>query len=38
MKKESWKELTIGTINLEAGNSVKNLNWDLAFGQEAPVH
>jgi pyruvate ferredoxin oxidoreductase delta subunit len=25
MKKENWKELTIGTINLDAGNSVKNL-------------
>jgi pyruvate ferredoxin oxidoreductase delta subunit len=24
MKKESWKELTIGTINLAAGNSVSN--------------
>lgn len=24
MKKETWKELTIGTINLEAGNSISN--------------
>lgn len=24
MKKESWKELTIGAINLNAGNSVEN--------------
>lgn len=25
MKKETWKELTIGTINPNAGNSVQNL-------------
>lgn len=25
MKKETWKELVIGTINLQAGNSVSNL-------------
>ena len=24
MSKENWKELTIGTINLDAGNSVQN--------------
>lgn len=34
MKKESWKELTIGTINLEAGNSVKNLTGTWRSGQK----
>ncbi len=34
MKKESWKELTIGTINLEAGNSVKNLTGTWRSGKK----
>ena len=34
MKKETWKELTIGTINLEAGNSVKNLTGTWRSGRK----
>ena len=34
MKKEKWKELTIGTINLEAGNSVQNLTGTWRSGQK----
>ncbi|MFP4083144.1 MAG: 4Fe-4S dicluster-binding protein [Candidatus Aminicenantes bacterium] len=34
MKKESWKELTIGTINLDAGNSVKNLTGTWRSGEK----
>ena len=34
MKKENWKELTIGTINLEAGNSVKNLTGTWRSGSK----
>jgi pyruvate ferredoxin oxidoreductase delta subunit len=34
MKKESWKELTIGTINLDAGNSVKNLTGTWRSGKK----
>jgi pyruvate ferredoxin oxidoreductase delta subunit len=34
MKKETWKELTIGTINLEAGNSVKNLTGTWRSGHK----
>jgi len=33
MKKETWKELTIGTINLDAGNSVKNLTGTWRSGK-----
>jgi 2-oxoacid:acceptor oxidoreductase delta subunit (pyruvate/2-ketoisovalerate family) len=33
MRKESWKELTIGTINLDAGNSVKNLTGTWRSGK-----
>ncbi len=33
MKKENWKELTIGTINLNAGNSVSNLTGTWRSGQ-----
>lgn len=33
MKKESWKELTIGTINLDAGNSVQNLTGTWRSGK-----
>ncbi|NIM58831.1 MAG: ferredoxin [Candidatus Aminicenantes bacterium] len=34
MKKETWKELTIGTINLDAGNSVKNLTGTWRSGKK----
>jgi len=34
MKKETWKELTIGTINLDAGNSVKNLTGTWRSGRK----
>jgi pyruvate ferredoxin oxidoreductase delta subunit len=34
MSKESWKELTIGTINLNAGNSVSNLTGTWRSGQK----
>jgi pyruvate ferredoxin oxidoreductase delta subunit len=34
MRKESWKELTIGTINLDAGNSVKNLTGTWRSGKK----
>jgi pyruvate ferredoxin oxidoreductase delta subunit len=34
MKKETWKELTIGTINLAAGNSVKNLTGTWRSGKK----
>ena len=34
MKKETWKELTIGTINLDAGNSVKNLTGTWRSGHK----
>ncbi len=34
MSKESWKELTIGTINLNAGNSVSNLTGTWRAGQK----
>lgn len=34
MKKESWKELTIGTINLDAGNSVMNLTGSWRSGRK----
>lgn len=34
MKKENWKELTIGTINLDAGNSVKNLTGTWRSGSK----
>ena len=34
MKKETWKELTIGTINLDAGNSVKNLTGSWRSGKK----
>jgi 2-oxoacid:acceptor oxidoreductase delta subunit (pyruvate/2-ketoisovalerate family) len=34
MKKENWKELTIGTINLDAGNSVKNLTGTWRSGKK----
>ncbi|NIM89479.1 MAG: 4Fe-4S dicluster domain-containing protein [Candidatus Aminicenantes bacterium] len=34
MKKESWKELTLGTINLDAGNSVKNLTGTWRSGKK----
>ncbi len=34
MKKETWKELTIGTINLDAGNSVKNLTGTWRSGEK----
>ncbi len=34
MSKESWKELTIGTINLDAGNSVSNLTGTWRSGQK----
>jgi len=34
MKKESWKELTIGTINLDAGNSVRNLTGTWRSGRK----
>jgi len=34
MSKETWKELTIGTINLDAGNSVKNLTGTWRSGQK----
>jgi pyruvate ferredoxin oxidoreductase delta subunit len=33
MKKENWKELTIGTINLNAGNSVSNLTGTWRSGK-----
>jgi len=35
MRKESWKELTIGTINLDVGNSVKNLTGTWRSGKKA---
>jgi len=34
MKKENWKELAIGTINLNAGNSVSNLTGTWRSGQK----
>ncbi len=34
MKKETWKELTIGTINLNAGNSVSNLTGTWRSGRK----
>lgn len=34
MSKERWKELTIGTINLDAGNSVNNLTGTWRSGQK----
>jgi pyruvate ferredoxin oxidoreductase delta subunit len=34
MKKETWKELTIGTINLAAGNSVSNLTGTWRSGRK----
>jgi len=34
MRKETWKELTIGTINLDAGNSVKNLTGTWRSGKK----
>lgn len=34
MKKETWKELTIGTINLDAGNSVQNLTGTWRSGKK----
>ena len=34
MSKENWKELTIGTINLDAGNSVRNLTGTWRSGQK----
>jgi pyruvate ferredoxin oxidoreductase delta subunit len=34
MKKETWRELTIGTINLDAGNSVKNLTGTWRSGKK----
>ncbi|MGQ9470383.1 MAG: 4Fe-4S dicluster-binding protein [Candidatus Aminicenantales bacterium] len=34
MKKETWKELTIGTINLNAGNSVVNLTGTWRSGRK----
>jgi len=34
MKKETWKELTIGTINLDAGNSIKNLTGTWRSGEK----
>jgi pyruvate ferredoxin oxidoreductase delta subunit len=34
MSKENWKELTIGTINLDAGNSVSNKTGTWRSGQK----
>lgn len=34
MKKETWKELTIGTINLNAGNSMVNLTGTWRSGRK----
>lgn len=34
MKKETWKELTIGAINLNAGNSVVNLTGTWRSGRK----
>lgn len=34
MKKETWKELTLGTINLNAGNSVQNLTGTWRSGKK----
>lgn len=34
MKKETWNELTIGTINLNAGNSVVNLTGTWRSGRK----
>lgn len=34
MRKETWRELTIGTINLNAGNSVTNLTGTWRSGKK----
>jgi pyruvate ferredoxin oxidoreductase delta subunit len=34
MKKETWKELPIGTVNVKAGNSVSNLTGTWRSGRK----
>jgi pyruvate ferredoxin oxidoreductase delta subunit len=34
MKKETWKELPIGTVNIHAGNSVSNLTGTWRSGRK----